>query len=184
MSKSLEVKGARIIASAIAELVEKYPAAVARALYEEGFAIQAEATKLAPVKYGVLRSSAYTAPPTDPAAPTVEVGFGTKYAARQHEETTWSHPSKADKKRGKVSERPGQAKYLQKAVAVRATGFAERLGKRTMANVQAGLGIEALPVQGPTKPQPDYTLRERGLARERAGRMTKARKALAKKRRK
>ena len=68
------------------------------------------------------------------------MGFGTEYAVPQHEHTEYRHPKK------------GEAKYLQKAVDERSSGFLGRMVQRTKQNVDRGIGVEAIPAEQPTKP--------------------------------
>ena len=148
----MEIKlvGTEALKKALASLTKRYPLAAGAALYQEGFALQANATKLAPLQYGVLRSSAYTGPPTETKGNvSVQVGFGTVYAERQHEETTWRHTH-------------GQAKYLEAAVNVLRVGYLKRLGDRIQQNVEQG--VDAAAISGNTSSRPNYALRRKSIA--------------------
>lgn len=121
------------------EYAKKYPDALAAAIYQEGFSLWAAAVKRTPVEFGVLRSSAYAAPPVTRNGETVvEVGFGTDYAVKQHEETRYQHP------------RGGEAKYLETAMQEAMSGYLGRLASRTEANVRSGTKSLALPA--PARP--------------------------------
>lgn len=135
----VSITGSKEVMAAISKLARQYPGATAHALYAEGFALQAVAQRKAPVEFGVLRNSAYTAPPTGRAL-EVEVGFGTKYAVVQHERTELRHP------------RGGESKYLEKALNERLSGMVGRLGARVQDLVEAGRGLDAISPLGPTKP--------------------------------
>jgi hypothetical protein len=153
VSFRLDLKGLSKIQRQLKGLAKRFPRATAAALYAESFAIQAEATRRAPISEGggVLRTSAYTAPPTGRELAT-ETGFGTVYAARQHEETTWKHP------------RGGEAKYLTNAVNARMKGMLARLKARIWSNVARGRGSDSITPLGPTRPQVKGERRRKGLA--------------------
>lgn len=138
MAKPIEVKGIAEINKALKSYAKKYPVATAHAMYAEGMEIQAEATRRAPVEFAVLRGSAYTVPPTSKSL-TTETGFGTEYAARQHEELTWQHP------------RGGEAKYLENAYKHRAGGMLQRLANYIMKLVERGVETEPA-AMGNTRP--------------------------------
>lgn len=102
----LSLEGVDGVMAALKDKMRQYPDAAAFALYRAGVRIHGPAVKKAPVQHGVLRSSAYVSSPYQSnGGTTVEMGFGTKYAARQHEELAWIHP------------RGGEARYLSKAVS-------------------------------------------------------------------
>ncbi len=136
----MELQGLPAVTAKLRALAERYPRAAAAALYQEGFDLWNLAARRAPVKHGVLRGSAYVAPPEDRAGAdaVVEVGFGTVYARRQHEETTWKHP------------RGGEAKYLWNALQQQRSGMLVRLAERIRDNVDRGVGVTAL--AAPTRP--------------------------------
>jgi hemolysin activation/secretion protein len=140
--------GAKEVQRELKKLAKAAPSALARALYQQGFEVQAAAVRKAPVKDGVLRSSAYVAPPQEEGgALSVEVGFGTVYAAVQHEREDFEHP------------RGGEAKYLEKAVAEKAS--LAQLAALARSNLEKGLGLEALPKLAPARPPSTSSLRKR-----------------------
>lgn len=124
------------------ELLARNRGAVDAALYEEGFAVDALAAKKVPVDTGRLRATHYVTPPERMASggSVVEIGFGTDYAVFVHEDTGARHTT-------------GEAKFLEKAFAERAAGFAERLAKRATRNDRTGVGVRALAPRAPTSPQ-------------------------------
>lgn len=104
------LQGLDKVRKALERTATKYPGAVARALYQQGQIVQADAVKRAPVEFGVLRSSAYTSPPMGEGKDvSVDVGFGTVYAAAQHEGLDFEHP------------RGGEARYLANALEAKAS---------------------------------------------------------------
>lgn len=138
-----KMAGENAIREELERIAREAPAAMGQALYAEGFAIQALAQDKAPFDEGLLEKSAYTAPPVaGPDGPSVETGFGTRYAVVQHERTEFKHPKK------------GEAKYLEKAANARAAGMAERLGKRARAAIESGSGVQPLAPTSPTGGKP------------------------------
>ena len=123
--KPLELKGLKEVRRAMNKYQKQYPAASANAIYAEALEVEREATKRAPIEFGVLRSSAYTTVPTQK-DPIAEAGFGTKYAALQHEEIGFYHPQ-------------GEAKYLENAVDSRRAGMLQRLAERIKKFVAKGM---------------------------------------------
>lgn len=158
---SARLEGDKALRKRIDQLARDYPLALGAALYQEGFGLWADAVKRTPVEFGVLRNSAYVSPPMQRKGEvTIEVGYGTKYAVRQHEETGYQHT------------RGGEAKYLANAIAARTSGFLERLAQRTEANVKAN--VRAPTVQAPTTPPPSSGGRVlRRVRRARAARRTR-----------
>lgn len=134
---ALQLQGLDAVKRAIAMYGKRYPQATAHALYAEGFALQAEAQRRTPIEFGVLRNSAYTAPPSERSL-VAEVGFGTEYAITQHERTELRHP------------RGGEAKYLENAIGARSAGMAERLAQRIARLAKSEPG--AVVPQGNTRP--------------------------------
>lgn len=131
--------GAKEAQRELKRIAKAAPGALARGLYQMGVEVQAEAVRRAPVETGILRTSGYVAPPEqEDGEPSVEVGFGTVYAAVQHEGVDFEHP------------RGGEAKYLENAVKAKAS--LERLATFTRSNFEKGLGVEALPKLAPTRP--------------------------------
>jgi len=126
MAKALELKGIGDVNKALKSYAKKYPAATANAIYAESLEIEREATRRAPVEFARLRASAYTVPPTEKNI-TTETGFGTEYAAIQHEELTFQHP------------RGGEAKYLENAVNMRSAGMIQRLVEKIKSLVAKGI---------------------------------------------
>jgi len=138
MSLSMQVKGVAGVRDALKKLAKNYPYATAHAIYAEGFEVQREATRRAPVEFAVLRTSAYTTVPNLKEMAS-EVGFGTEYAIRQHEETNYQHP------------RGGEAKYLENAVNMRSAGMLQRLKDYVKKLVERG--VDSLPApMGNTRP--------------------------------
>lgn len=72
--------------------------ATGRALFRAGEYVAGEAVQRAPIKEGTLRRSVAVKHVDEQ---TVQVGFHTPYAVRQHEELGYRHP------------KGGQAKYLE-----------------------------------------------------------------------
>lgn len=163
MAKMIDMRligDARAIERELKRLARAYPDVLAAAMYAEGWSIQAQAVRNTPVEFGVLRSSAYTSPPTKDGKGgfVVEVGFGTDYAVYQHESEGLKHP------------RGGRAKYLQAAVADASSGFIERIRKRTLDFAERGVTAKAVSGDGSkpaTKPRPKFSLKERTLERRR-----------------
>jgi hypothetical protein len=125
----------------IAELFAKAPGAVGAALYQEGLAVDAVAVQKTPVDTGRLRATHYVGPPqTNGDHIEVPVGFGTDYAVYVHERTDVAHTT-------------GEAKFLEKAMHERSSGFEVRLARRARKNLRDG--VTAAPIDGsvPTSPQ-------------------------------
>lgn len=137
----MSVRGAEGIKRQLKELAKRYPDATGAALYQEGMALWNTSVKRTPVEYGVLRNSAYVAPPTKRGSSdiVVEVGFGTEYAIPQHERLDYRHP------------RGGQAKYLASAINEAKPGALERLAKRVRSNVRSNVAAPA--IAAPTRPR-------------------------------
>ncbi|HND51666.1 MAG TPA: hypothetical protein PLV92_04690, partial [Pirellulaceae bacterium] len=104
MSIRLEIRGGPELQRALRSVRGVFPAALGAALYRFGVAIASNALPRTPVEFGLLRASHYVSPPNDEDRPTVEIGFGTRYAVAQHEQAHLRHP------------RGGQAFYLRNAV--------------------------------------------------------------------
>lgn len=89
---SVEVTGVSDVLRALKSKMRAYPDAAKVALYRAGVRIHGPAVRRAPVEFGVLRASAYvSAPQMENGSPVVEMGFGTQYAAFQHEHEM-NHP--------------------------------------------------------------------------------------------
>lgn len=159
MAKPLELKGLREVNQGLKKLGKQYPIATAHAMYAEAMEVQREATRRAPVEFGPLRASAYTVPPTSKSLIT-ETGFGTEYAARQHEELAWQHP------------RGGEAKYLENAYNQRSGGMLQRLAEYIKKLVARGVETEPT-AMGNTrpvvKPAPKRLKKNKAKARPKAG---------------
>lgn len=128
----MQLSGLNQVQTLLKKYGKKYPLATAHAMYAEMYEVQAESTRRAPVEYTTLRGSAYTAPPTSKNL-VAETGFGTEYAARQHEELTWHHP------------RGGEAKYLENAIKYRSTNMLKRIGDYIKKLVERGVEGEPIP---------------------------------------
>jgi hypothetical protein len=130
------------LAARLVELMEAARGSVDAALYQEGLAVDALAVSKIPVDTGRLRATHYVSPPTDegPLRSVVEVGFGTDYAVFVHEDTAARHVT-------------GEAKFLEKALAQRASGFTERLARRAKKLFEAGVSVAAIDGSTPTSPQ-------------------------------
>ena len=146
--------GGEEVREEIERLGKEYPEAVNGALYRMGFLVQANAVGRTPVEFGVLRSSAYTSPPTERLGEvSVEVGYGTKYAIFQHEDASLRHP------------RGGEAGFLRKAVED--TVSLEKIAAWTRANVERQQGTPAVGprpaagAEGPLRSEKAYQRRER-----------------------
>lgn len=114
--------------------------AVAGSLYLEGTEVMRVSQRRVPVKTGTLKRTGYVAPPRNPNNPTVEVGYGTKYAIHVHERTDVRH-------------RNGQAKYLFSVIDETRSGYEKRIGKRAERLFDEGKGIRAVPKEFPRKPK-------------------------------
>lgn len=133
------VIGLSKIQAAIKRAADAYGDATNAAVYQEGFAIVAEAVKRCPKKTGRLRGSHYVVPPTGRDG-VVEVGFGTDYALPVHE-------------RVEVYHEVGGPLYLKSAVDEARRGYVERVAKRAEENYRKGVGVRAIPREAPTKPK-------------------------------
>lgn len=159
----MPVKGFDKVRANLRALAENAPRALAAALYQEGLAVDAEAVKRTPVDTGRLRATHYVSPPIVSGDKVrVEIGFGTDYAVYVHERTDARHSS-------------GEAKFLENALAARASGMAERIGKRVARNVANGIGIDALSGDVPTSPQDPGTEHSERVRAERVERNKRVR---------
>lgn len=135
------VRGFDSIRRALERFAREAPEALAAAVYQEGLAIEANATKRTPVDTGRLRATHYVTPPVRQGDRlVVEVGYGTEYAVYVHEVTDAAHGT-------------GEAKFLEKAMNERASGYLERLARRAKKNVLEGKGMVALSATVPQRPQ-------------------------------
>lgn len=100
---------------------KRYRAEAAQALGQFGEIVLGEGERRAPVREGTLRASGESELVVDGDGATVLLSFNTPYAARQHEETEWTHP------------KGGEAKYLENAIKAFAPKWpaflASRLGR-------------------------------------------------------
>lgn len=109
---------------------QRFSNAFGAALYREGSRILRESLKEVPVDTGRLRSTGYVSPPTRKllAGIVVEVGYGTNYAVRQHEDVSIRH-------------RVGKAKYLQDPLQAAADGVTTRVVADMRKLAAAGVGF-------------------------------------------
>jgi hypothetical protein len=134
------LKGKESVVRAMLSASQRMRGAAAAALYQEGLAVDAESVKRTPVDTGRLRATHYVSPPTTSGESiVVEIGNGTDYAVYVHEMTENRHVT-------------GEAKFLQNALNVRAAGMLDRLGKRTRANLRAGVTSAVLSGSVPAAP--------------------------------
>lgn len=153
MAIRMEIKGGAELKRALESVRGVFPAALGAALYRFGIAIASNALPRTPVEFGLLRASHYVSPPKDDDRPTVEIGFGTRYAVPQHENTANRHP------------RGGEAGYLRNAVealAPRALAMLSRdlvrLAMPAIGSVASGKKFGVTPSGMPTRPKygPDH----------------------------
>lgn len=122
----MKVKGTAKVQRELEKLAKKYPGATAAALYEEGLAIDAASAKLVPVDTGRLRATHYTAPPRDEGKQIkVEIGYGTEYGLKVHEDMRARHTT-------------GQAKFLEVPFKASKRGYASRVSDRIKKHVEKG----------------------------------------------
>lgn len=123
---TFRLKGEKEAKAWLARLAKLFPAAAARALYEEGVSIGRLAQEKSPVESGELESSMYVTLPEGQGRETrVEVGFTADYAIIQHERTDFVHQR-------------GGPKFLERAGAERAAGFLQRVARRILDLVRGG----------------------------------------------
>jgi hypothetical protein len=137
---ALQVRGLNDVKRAAAKLSRQFPAAFAGALYRLGVSIASEATSRAPVEFGRLRSSHYVSAPQGQGGKDirVELGFGTVYAAVQHE-GDFTHP------------RGGERHYLANAVQSHRGRALSMLARDTQRLAAEGRGFATSPMM-PSKP--------------------------------
>lgn len=104
------------MAGEAAELKRRMRAAAEAAVRAVGEDLLGEAQRRAPVEEGTLRGSGELEVKHVGNMIVAEVSFNTVYAARQHEELSWSHP------------RGGQAKYLESVLLERGPRYATIIG--------------------------------------------------------
>lgn len=148
---TLQMLGVTKVRKALSASGVEYAAAARAALYQCGFVVDAGAAKRVPVDTGRLRSTHYVAPPKRYGGGyRVEVGFGTKYAYRQHQALNYRHTH-------------GEALYLLKALQELAPTFRQRMALLTERNRQLGIGVSSIPAEAPKRPR-------RGRGRDKRGR--------------
>jgi len=140
MSRQLQmhVTGTKKVRAELKKAARQHREAALAAIYQKGLQIIGQAVELAPVEFATLRRSHYTTLPDGRG--NVDLGFGTIYANRQHEETSWHHP------------KGGQAKFLEIPLKKAQSGFASAVAAQTRRNVKSGTRIRAGAV--PTSPNP------------------------------
>lgn len=100
-SVSMNLKGGKELQRKLRKIAKRFPEAAGDALYLEANDIMTESKKEVPVDTGRLRNTGFVKPDRSMSMmPVVHLGYNTKYAPRQHEETTWKHPV-------------GKSKYLE-----------------------------------------------------------------------
>jgi hypothetical protein len=141
----LQVSGQAELTSAIRKARKRFPEAFAGALYRLGVRILANALPRTPVEFGPLRASGYVSPPRKSDEPSVEIGFGTRYAVVQHQSPGFRHP------------RGGEAFYLRNAIDALTPSALVMLARDAAALAASGkqFGVEG---GTPTRPRfgPDY----------------------------
>lgn len=110
---NVKVEGLDELKKAMKNLPENAVGAVEKELKLIAADLQGKAQRLAPVKYGDLRGSAFS----EVIGLEATVGFTSPYALRQHEEMDYSHP------------KGGQAKYLETPYKEDADLYAKAIGK-------------------------------------------------------
>jgi Bacteriophage HK97-gp10, putative tail-component len=118
---SVEVKGLDKVIANLQATGPEITQALAAALFMEAEATMAESKLEVPVDTGALRASGTVKMPViNPDSVTVEMGYGgaaAPYAVFVHEDLTKHHPN-------------GNAKFLEGPANRRASGMAERVGKK------------------------------------------------------
>lgn len=122
----VSVDGVADVMAQLKKRMRDYPDAAGFALYRAGIRIQAEAQRRAPVQFDVLRGSAYTSAPHKSGQDMeVETGFGTQYAATQHE-GHFDHPG------------GGERRYLANAVSEQLGTMLQKMGRDIDHSVKTG----------------------------------------------
>jgi hypothetical protein len=122
----------------LAGLTKSYPRATQAAVYQEALELYNDSILQCPVDTGVLRRSAYVAPPKDAKNPSAEVGYGTDYALPVHERLEVSHPT-------------GNAQFLRRPFNTRQQNFEQRMADRIARNAERGIKFGGAIV--PTRPR-------------------------------
>ena len=141
MKLRMKIRGDKELRARLMEYAKKYPEATAAALYQEGFGVMRVSQRKVPVDTGRLRATGYVAPPQEGRGGVyVELGYGTTYGIYVHERTELKH-------------KVGEAKFLQKALQERSSGYFRRLAAKVKRNVTAGVGVSALRSPYPKSPE-------------------------------
>ena len=120
--------------------------ALAAAIYQEASAIMGESVKEVPVDTGRLKNTHYVSLPYNKVGGVaVEMGYGTKYAWKQHEEH-FDHSAESRRKRkglkGKrtsgMAQQEGKRKYLEDPLNRHKTMYVETIAERTRRNIASG----------------------------------------------
>lgn len=164
MAATLRVEGAPALLAALKKAQRNWPDAFAAALYRLGVSIASEALPRTPVEFGLLRASHYVSPPRNAKEPSVEVGFGTRYAIVQHEATGFRHP------------RGGQAKFLRAAVDAVTPSALRYMADDVVRLAASGRGFGVEPSGMPTRPR--YGPSHPGMTQKGRARAKRARAAL------
>lgn len=119
MSASLTITGGDALRGALLGLAARTKPAIAGALYREGQDILRESDPRVPVRFGVLKGSAFEEQPVwDGDTCRVTLGYGgaaADYAAAVHENLTAHHAV-------------GGPKYLESVINEHEAGFSARIG--------------------------------------------------------
>jgi hypothetical protein len=120
MSASLTIAGGDALRGQLLGLAARAKPAIAAALYQEGQDVLRESDPRVPVKFGVLKGSAFEEPPVWTGDTCrVTLGYGgaaSAYAAAVHERLHDQHPG------------GGGPKYLESVINEHEAGFSERIG--------------------------------------------------------
>lgn len=126
---TLKVDIAPELQQAFKRLQDEFPNDVAAALYNEATHIAHAAMARAPHESGDLQKSAYVTRPHGQ-QPTVELGFGSPYAAYIHERTDLHHTS-------------GESKFLQKALDAEGGSSLQRMAAELQPAFERGGRVTA-----------------------------------------
>jgi hypothetical protein len=114
--------------------------AVAGGVYQMGMSIIGRAKKYTPVDVGILRGSAYAAPPKSIENPVVDIGYGTDYALPVHE-------------RVEVFHEVGQPLFLKRAVDESRANYLRSLAIKARRNLARGVRLRGIPATVPVEPK-------------------------------
>lgn len=133
VAREVEIKGLDQLLGALERAMTKTAPALGRALSEEAYDVANVSDKQVPYDTGNLaRSMVVHAPQVLGDTAFVDITYGgvaAKYALRQHENLTYSHPSKASG----LPPNGRKAKYLEDPAKAAMNGFDYRLGVRVEA---------------------------------------------------